>query len=96
MLRDIPVKTTRAAALTLAGVTKGGLPRKLMVARCCSDNNGNPTGVLEERAMELIQDILLPERIDKIELALGLATVPSHVRGETHQLSVMLGSQVVG
>lgn len=62
-----------AAALTLAGITKGNLP-KIDGGKVLLDNNGDPTGVLEERAMELIQDILLPERIDKIELALGLAT----------------------
>lgn len=61
------------AGLALAGVddrdpatTEGGL---IVV-----DRAGRPTGVLEERAMALVQEILLPYPLATIERALGLAT----------------------
>lgn len=39
-----------------------------------TDGNGRPTGVLEERAMSLVRDILLPYPLATIERALDLAT----------------------
>lgn len=61
------------AGLALAGVDdrdvatmEGGLIRV--------DADGRPTGVLEERAMKLVQDLLLPYPLASIERALQLAT----------------------
>lgn len=38
------------------------------------DDQGRPTGVLEERAMSLVQDVMLPYPLTTIERALDLAT----------------------
>lgn len=62
-----------SAALALAGVeTASGSAIEGGVV--VVDRNGQPTGVLEERAMTLIQDILLPYPLTSIERALALAT----------------------
>jgi predicted amidohydrolase YtcJ len=42
--------------------------------RIVLDETGRPTGVLEERAMAFVQDVLLPYPLDTIERALDLAT----------------------
>lgn len=70
------------AALALAGVDdrdvatmEGGL---IVV-----DRGGRPTGVLEERAMALVQEILLPYPLATIERALELATAQYAREGMT-------------
>ena len=60
-------------ALALAGVDDRDVPAmEGGVIRV--DDAGRPTGVLEERAMKLVQDILLPYPLAAIERALQLAT----------------------
>jgi predicted amidohydrolase YtcJ len=57
----------RTAALDHIGdVLDGG--------RIVLDETGRPTGVLEERAMSFVQDVLLPYPLEVIERALDLAT----------------------
>jgi predicted amidohydrolase YtcJ len=51
---------------TVAGTVDGG--------RIVLDEAGRPTGVLEERAMSFVQDVLLPYPLETIERALDLAT----------------------
>ncbi|WBL19942.1 amidohydrolase [Citricoccus sp. NR2] len=50
------------------------LGREIDGGRIVVDETGRATGVLEERAMKLIQDLLLPSSIDTIARALDLAT----------------------
>ncbi|MGO3846457.1 MAG: amidohydrolase [Agrococcus casei] len=60
-------------ALELAGVDLRAVPEvEGGVIRI--DETGRPTGVLEERAMELVQRILLPYPLASLERALQLAT----------------------
>ncbi|GEK80181.1 amidohydrolase [Agrococcus baldri] len=62
-----------ARGLALAGVGDRDVPAmEGGVIRV--DETGRPTGVLEERAMKLVQDILLPYPLAAIEQALQLAT----------------------
>jgi predicted amidohydrolase YtcJ len=51
--------------------------------RIIVDDSGRPTGVLEERAMSLIRDVLLPYPISDIEQALDLATAQYAKEGLT-------------
>jgi predicted amidohydrolase YtcJ len=48
--------------------------REIDGGRVVRDETGRPTGVLEERAMAFVQDVLLPYPLDVIERALDLAT----------------------
>jgi len=48
--------------------------REIDGGRVVLDETGRPTGVLEERAMAFVQDVLLPYPLDVIERALDLAT----------------------
>jgi predicted amidohydrolase YtcJ len=50
------------------------LDREIDGGRVVLDETGRPTGVLEERAMAFVQDVLLPYPVDTIERALDLAT----------------------
>ncbi|MCH1881942.1 amidohydrolase [Agrococcus sp. ARC_14] len=61
------------AGLALAGVDDRDVPA-LEGGVIRVDDAGRPTGVLEERAMTLVQDILLPYPLATIERALALAT----------------------
>lgn len=51
--------------------------------RIIVDEAGRPTGVLEERAMSLIRDVLLPYPLTEIEQALDLATAQYSREGLT-------------
>lgn len=64
---------TSTAGLRLAGIDSGDVPQ-LDGGVVVVDRDGRPTGVLEERAMALVQDILLPYPLSAIERALELAT----------------------
>ena len=62
-----------SAGLAIVGADERvGAPMKGGVIRV--DEAGRPTGVLEERAMSLVQEILLPYPLASIERALALAT----------------------
>jgi predicted amidohydrolase YtcJ len=50
------------------------LGHQLDGGRIVVDQAGRPTGVLEERAMSFVRDVLLPYPLDAIERALDLAT----------------------
>lgn len=62
--------------LERVGVTDAaaGTGRAIEGGRIVTDASGRPTGVLEERAMALVQELLLPASIDTIARALDLAT----------------------
>lgn len=65
--------TLGGAALRRIGVDDG--PREDPVGGVIvRDERGRPTGLLEENAMRLVQDVLLPDPLVRIEEALGLAT----------------------
>lgn len=62
-----------SAAIAIAGIDeRAGTPMEGGVIVLGDD--GRPTGVLEERAMQLVQEILLPYPLASIERALELAT----------------------
>lgn len=65
--------TLSGAALRRIGVDDGPREDPLggVIVR---DERGRPTGLLEENAMRLVQDVLLPDPLVRIEEALGLAT----------------------
>ena len=69
-------------ALELAGVDLRAVPEVEGGGVIRIDETGRPTGVLEERAMELVQRILLPYPLASLERALQLAT-STHVEGLT-------------
>jgi predicted amidohydrolase YtcJ len=60
------------------GLSRTGVPddvdRQPDGGRIVVDDAGRPTGVLEERAMSLVRDVLLPYPLSTIEQALDLAT----------------------
>lgn len=67
--------------VALARITEGGADLGAPVdgGVVVTDANNRPTGLLEENAMRLVQDIMLPYPLESIERALDLAT--------THYLS---------
>ncbi len=74
--------TTNSAGLALiaqnhnlSGPIKGGV--------VVTDKTGHPTGLLEENAMRLVQDIVLPYPLETIEKALDLATAHYLTEGIT-------------
>ena len=62
-----------ARGLQLAGIVDGRVP-EIEGGLIRTDENGRADGVLEERAMTLVQDILLPYPLASLERALELAT----------------------
>lgn len=62
-----------SAGLTAAGVADRDVP-EVDGGKIVVDRDGRPTGVLEERAMALVQEILLPYPLASLEQALELAT----------------------
>lgn len=62
-----------SVGLALAGVDQG-TDASLEGGVIVVDHAGRPTGVLEERAMALVQDIVLPYPLASLERALALAT----------------------
>ena len=62
-----------ARGLELAGVVDGEVPT-IEGGLIRTDEHGRADGVLEERAMKLVQDILLPYPLANLERALELAT----------------------
>lgn len=62
-----------ARGLELAGVVDGEVPT-MEGGLIRTDEHGRADGVLEERAMKLVQDILLPYPLASLERALELAT----------------------
>lgn len=62
-----------AAALSIAGVSDRRVPT-MEGGVVVVDDAGRPSGVLEERAMKLVQEILLPYPLASLERALELAT----------------------
>ncbi|MFJ4229175.1 amidohydrolase [Paenarthrobacter nicotinovorans] len=61
------------SGIALAGVAEH-VDAQIDGGRIIIDDAGRPTGVLEERAMSLIRDVLLPYPLTEIERALDLAT----------------------
>lgn len=60
-------------ALELTGVN-AALGTEIEGGVIVVDEQGRPTGVLEERAMSFVQDVVLPYPLERIERALDLAT----------------------
>jgi predicted amidohydrolase YtcJ len=54
--------------------TLAHLDQEIDGGRIVLDQTGRPTGVLEERAMSFVRDVLLPYPLEVIERALDLAT----------------------
>jgi len=50
------------------------LERGVVGGRIITDESGRPTGLLEEQAMRLVQDVMLPYPLDRLEEALEAAT----------------------
>ncbi|WP_425842784.1 amidohydrolase [Agrococcus sp. TSP3-2-1] len=67
-----------AATMSSAGLRRVGIddgPRADPVGGVIArDERGRPTGLLEENAMRIVQDVLLPDPLTAIEDALGRAT----------------------
>src|SRR5699024_5698518 len=64
--------------------------------RIVLDEQGNPTGLLEEQAMHLVQDVLLPYPLERIEEALEAATSHYVSEGLTSVTDAGVGGGWIG
>ena len=78
--RPVWIKHSSGHACTLNGAAlklvagDGGLPAEVDGGVVARDAAGRPTGLLEENAMRLVQELMLPYPLETIERALALAT----------------------
>lgn len=83
------------AAMSETGVYEAAL-RGVEGGRIVLDERGEPTGLLEEQAMRLVQDVMLPYPLARIEEALEAATAHYVSEGLTSVTDAGIGGGWIG
>ncbi len=84
-----------SAVLRLCGVLDGdaAVPDGGVVVR---DGDGGPTGLLQERAQQLVDDLVKPYPVDGVATALGRASAVYAAEGLTHVVEAGIGLGLLG
>lgn len=100
--RPVWIKHSSGHACILNGVAlrRVGIPERdpmtIPGGRVVVDRSGRPTGVLEENAMQLVRDVMLPYPLHSIEAALASATAHYVTEGITSVTDAGIAGGYIG